>query len=42
MLVLSAAHRNYLASLARGNRLFLQVLLFPKPWRYFWNGAPRY
>ena len=33
--LLSAAHRNCLASLARGNMLFLQVILFPKPWRYF-------
>ena len=32
---LSAAHRNCLASLARGNRLFLQVILFRKPRRYF-------
>ena len=27
----SAAHRNYLASLARGNIVFVQVVLFPKP-----------
>jgi hypothetical protein len=28
---LSAAHRHCLASLARGNQLFLQAIWFPKP-----------
>jgi hypothetical protein len=32
---LSAAHRNCLASLARGNWLFLQAIWFPKPGHYF-------
>ena len=32
---LSAAHRHYLASSARENMAFVQVILFPKPWRYF-------
>ena len=32
---LSAAHRNYLVSLARWNLLFLQAISFQKPWRYF-------
>ena len=32
---LSAAHRNCLASLARGNMLFLQVILFQNLWSYF-------
>ena len=31
----SAAHRNCLASLARGNMLFVRVVLFQKPWHYF-------
>jgi hypothetical protein len=37
--VLSAAHGHCLASLASGNILFLQVVLFQKPWRYFCNKA---
>jgi hypothetical protein len=38
---LSAAHRHCLATLARGNLVFVQVMLFRKPWRYFCNKALR-
>jgi hypothetical protein len=40
--ILSAAHRNCLASLVRGNMVCLQVIWFPKPWNYFCNGALRH
>jgi hypothetical protein len=35
----SAVQRHGLASLARGNRLFLRVIWFPKPGHYFCNEA---